>query len=42
MTETYEKVKITLEGQKDKLEKVAQLLLEKEVIEGDEFRDLIS
>jgi cell division protease FtsH len=42
VTETYDKVKRTLEGKKDKLEKVAKLLLEKEVIEGEELRKVIA
>lgn len=42
VNETYEKVKTTLEGKKDKLEKVAKLLLEKEVIEGEELRRAIA
>jgi cell division protease FtsH len=39
---TYERVKAILEKEKDKLEKVAKILLEKEVIEGDELRKLIA
>jgi cell division protease FtsH len=42
VTETYEKVKNGLEGRMDKLEKVAKLLLEKEVIEGEELRRVIA
>jgi cell division protease FtsH len=42
VTETYGKVKTTLGGKKDKLEKVAKLLLEKEVIEGEELRKVIA
>jgi len=42
VTETYEKVKNTLGGKKDKLEKVAKLLLKKEVIEGEELRKAIA
>ena len=42
VTEMYEKAKSTLEGKKDKLEKVAKRLLEKEVIEGEELRTLIA
>jgi cell division protease FtsH len=42
VTQTYEKVKSTLEGKKDKLEKVAKLLLKKEVIEGEELRKVIA
>ena len=40
--ETYEKAKNILEDKKDKLEKVAKRLLEKEVIEGEELRALIA
>jgi cell division protease FtsH len=42
VTETYEKVKDSLEGRMDKLEKVAKLLLKKEVIEGEELRKVIA
>jgi cell division protease FtsH len=42
VTETYSKVKTTLQGKKNKLEKVAKLLLEKEVIEGEELRKIIA
>jgi cell division protease FtsH len=42
ITETYERVKNTLEGKKDTLEKVAKLLLKKEVIEGEELRKVIA
>ncbi|MFQ5842761.1 MAG: ATP-dependent zinc metalloprotease FtsH, partial [Thermodesulfobacteriota bacterium] len=42
VTETYGKVKTTLEGKKDTLEKVAKLLLKKEVIEGEELRKVIA
>jgi cell division protease FtsH len=42
VTETYDKVKNTLEGKKHKLEKVAKLLLEREVIEGEELRKVIA
>lgn len=42
VTRTYEKVKATLETKKDQLEKVAELLLEKEVLEGEEMRKLIA
>ena len=42
VTETYEKVKNTLEGKKHKLEKATKLLLEKEVIEGEELRKVIA
>jgi len=39
--ERYETVKGILEEKKDKLEKVATMLQEKEVIEGEELRELI-
>ncbi|HQO77587.1 MAG TPA: ATP-dependent zinc metalloprotease FtsH [Thermodesulfobacteriota bacterium] len=39
--ERYETVKGILEEKKDKLEKVATILQEKEVIEGEELRELI-
>jgi cell division protease FtsH len=42
IAETYEKVKAILEQKKDKLERVAQVLLEKEVIEGEELRKMMS
>jgi cell division protease FtsH len=42
IAETYEKVKAVLEQKKDKLERVAQVLLEKEVIEGEELRKMMS
>lgn len=42
VTETYEKVRNILQEKRDDLEKIAKLLLEKEVIEGDELRELIS
>jgi len=42
VTETYEKTKEMLEDKKDKLEKVTKYLLEKEVIEGKELRQLIA
>ncbi|MFQ6079663.1 MAG: cell division protein FtsH, partial [Thermodesulfobacteriota bacterium] len=42
VTQTYDKVKSTLEGEKDTLEKVAKLLLEREVIEGEELRKIIA
>jgi cell division protease FtsH len=41
VTESYEKVKDTLKGTKEKLDEVAEHLLEKEVIEGEELRRLI-
>ncbi len=42
VSETYGKVKNALSAKKDKLERVAKLLLEKEVIEGEELRKLIA
>jgi cell division protease FtsH len=41
VNESYERAKSILENKKDILEKVANILLEKEVIEGDELRKLI-
>lgn len=42
ISETYDKVKVVLEQKRDKLERVAQVLLEKEVIEGEELRRIMS
>jgi cell division protease FtsH len=42
ISETYDKVKAVLEQKRDKLERVAQVLLEKEVIEGEELRKIMS
>jgi cell division protease FtsH len=42
VTEIYQKVKATLDGKKDILEKVAGVLLEKELIEGEELRRLVA
>jgi cell division protease FtsH len=39
---SYEKVRNILEEKRDKLGKVANVLLEKEVIEGEELRKLIA
>jgi len=40
--ENYEKVKAILGGKKDKLEKVARLLLDREVMDGDELRKILA
>lgn len=40
--ESYETVRNIIEEKRDKLEKVANVLLEKEVIEGEELRKLIA
>lgn len=40
--ERYEKVKAMLESKKETLERVAELLQEKEVIEGEELRSLMA
>jgi cell division protease FtsH len=42
VNESYEKVRRILEEKKEKLEKIASILLEKEVIEGEELRELIT
>jgi cell division protease FtsH len=41
ITETYERVKRLLDQRRDKLELLAKTLLEKEVIEGEELRELL-
>ncbi len=38
---TYERVRTILQDQRNMLDQLAKLLLEKEVVEGDELRDLI-
>lgn len=38
---TYERVRTILQDQRNMLDRLAKLLLEKEVVEGDELRDLI-
>ncbi len=38
---TYERVRTILQDQRNMLDKLAKLLLEKEVVEGDELRDLL-
>jgi cell division protease FtsH len=40
--ETYDRVKEILETHRDKLEYLAKVLLEKEVVEGEEFKRIIS
>ena len=42
ITETYTRVKEIIVKKKDKLDILAKLLLEKEVIEGDELRKIIN
>ena len=42
ITETYTRVKDIIVKKKDKLDILAKLLLEKEVIEGDELRKIIN
>ncbi len=39
--DTYERVRTILQDQRNMLDQLAKLLLEKEVVEGDELRDLI-
>jgi len=39
--QVYQKVKQILEDKKDTLEKVSHLLLKKEVIEGEELREIL-
>jgi ATP-dependent Zn protease len=38
---TYEKSKILLESERAVIERIAKILLEKEVLEGDELRRLL-
>ena len=38
---TYERVRTILQDQRNMLDQLAKLLLEKEVVEGDELRDLL-
>lgn len=40
--ETYDRVKEILETHRDKLEHLAKVLLEKEVVEGEEFKRIVS
>lgn len=42
ITDAYERVKKIIEGKRDKLEKLAKLLLEKEVVEADELKGILS
>jgi len=42
ITDTYARVRSVLQEKRDKLEKVAKHLMEKEVIEGEELRSLIA
>ncbi len=41
LTNNYIRVKELLEGRKDSLQGIAEVLLEKETLEGDEFRELM-
>ncbi len=41
LSDNYVRVKELLEGRKDSLEGIAEVLLEKETLEGDEFRSLM-
>jgi cell division protease FtsH len=41
IVEAYEKAKLVLSGRLDKMKKIALLLIEKEIIEGDELKKLL-
>jgi cell division protease FtsH len=41
LTDNYVRVKSLLEERRDSLEGIAEVLLEKETLEGDEFRELM-